>query len=42
MTDTIAFLNGDDLWEVSQDEKTMNTDKAINESPMFYETSNEI
>lgn len=32
MTDTIAFLNGDDLWEVSQDEKTMDTDKATNES----------
>lgn len=36
MTDTIAFLNGDDLWEVSQDEKTMNTDKAINESPYVF------
>lgn len=42
MTDTIAFLNGDDLWEVSQDEKTMNTDKAINESPyVFMKLSNE-
>ncbi|RXI49653.1 hypothetical protein DP124_12800 [Clostridium tetani] len=36
MTDTIAFLNGDDLWELSQDEKTMNTDKATNESPYVF------
>lgn len=36
MTDTMAFLNGDDLWELSQDEKTMNTDKATNESPYVF------
>ena len=36
MTDTMAFLNGDDLWELSQDEKTMDTNKTTNESPYVF------
>lgn len=33
MTDTMAFLNGDDLWEVSKNEKTLQNEKAVDESP---------
>ncbi|WP_186429454.1 UPF0182 family protein [Clostridium sp. BSD9I1] len=33
MTDTMAFLNGDDLWEVSKNEKTLQNEKSVDESP---------
>ncbi|WP_315121831.1 UPF0182 family protein [uncultured Clostridium sp.] len=33
MTDPIAFLNGDDLWEVSKNEKLVQTKESVDESP---------
>lgn len=33
MTDPMAFLNGDDLWEVSKNQKSVETEKSISESP---------
>ncbi|MEW9097223.1 MAG: UPF0182 family protein [Clostridiaceae bacterium] len=33
MTDPIAFLNGDDMWEVSKNEKLVQTKEAVDESP---------
>ncbi|WP_125154826.1 UPF0182 family protein [Clostridium rectalis] len=33
MIDPMAFLNGDDLWEVSKNQKSVNTDKSIDEAP---------
>ncbi|WP_097028511.1 UPF0182 family protein [Clostridium peptidivorans] len=33
MTDTMAFLNGDDLWEVSKNEKTLQNEKSVDEAP---------
>lgn len=33
MTDPMAFLNGDDLWEVSKNEKSVQTKETVDESP---------
>lgn len=33
MTDPMAFLNGDDLWEVSKNQKSVETEKSVDESP---------
>lgn len=36
MTDAIAFLNGDDLWEVSKDEKSVEADETVDEAPYVF------
>lgn len=33
MVDPMTFLNGDDLWEVSKNQKSVQADKTIDESP---------
>ncbi|WP_027626477.1 UPF0182 family protein [Clostridium lundense] len=33
MTDPMAFLNGDDLWEISKNQKLVETEKSVSESP---------
>src|SRR3712207_8025614 len=36
MTDAMAFLNGDDLWEVSKDEKSVEADETVDEAPHVF------